>query len=366
MPPTLAHDLIFHGGKTIKDLTYTNFYVGADAWDPSDIRNIDRALDAAMSEPTLNNVMAQYFTGVPTTRFVQPQTLPGPALDQMTKEDLEGLVSTLHRQGKLSGVDFSSTVFNFMLPRGTVLSDDPIAGEHRGGHAARRRPVDEDDKASWLEGLGGFHGSVEVDGTTIYYAVGVYSEASDDQSNGIPVFDAPWKNVVATFYHELNEPCTDPDVEQVINGGPAPLLGWNSRQGEECGDFPVFEANPLTKVFQEVAVAHGAAAPVQFQYSNFVHGPEGPGVATSARQSEERPALLMHLLRSGCTRQRELFAHHLLDGGRQRAEIQGGFLFDLLAARQLRDVPAAAEVLNECSAVDKPALPDSERGQLIG
>jgi len=65
----------------------------------------------------------------------------------------------------------------------------------------------------------------------------------------------------------------------VINGGPASLLGWNSRQGEECGDFPVFEADPLTKVFQEVAMAGGGTAPVQFQYSNFVHGPEGPAAS---------------------------------------------------------------------------------------
>jgi hypothetical protein len=111
---------------------------------------------------------------------------------------------------------------------------------------------------------------------TLYYAVGVYSERRANGSrNGIVAFDKPWKNVVATFYHELNEARTDPDVEQVIQGGHASLLGWTSRQGEECGDFPVFEANPLTLVFQEVPIAGAGTAPVQFQYSNFVHGPEG-------------------------------------------------------------------------------------------
>jgi hypothetical protein len=83
---------------------------------------------------------------------------------------------------------------------------------------------------------------------------------------------------VAIFYHELNEARTDPDVEQVIDGGRTSLLGWTSRQGEECGDFPVFEANPLTLVFQEVSLVAGGTAPIQFQYSNFVHGPEGPVV----------------------------------------------------------------------------------------
>jgi hypothetical protein len=135
------------------------------------------------------------------------------------------------------------------------------------------------------QGLGGYHGSVHVGAapqTTVYYAVGVFSEQrADGTTNGIPVFDQPWKNVVATFYHELNEARTDPDVEDAIRAGNDPnaikFLGWTSQQGEECGDFPVFEANPLTQVFQEVAVTDGSrTVPVQFQYSDAVHGPEGP------------------------------------------------------------------------------------------
>ena len=47
----------------------------------------------------------------------------------------------------------------------------------------------------------------------------------------------------------------------------------DSRVVEECGDFPVFEANPLTLVFQEVPKSGGAGTvPVQFQYSVAVHG----------------------------------------------------------------------------------------------
>jgi hypothetical protein len=38
----------------------------------------------------------------------------------------------------------------------------------------------------------------------------VFSEGN----NGIPAFDESWKNVVATFYHELVEARTDADVEQ--------------------------------------------------------------------------------------------------------------------------------------------------------
>jgi hypothetical protein len=35
------------------------------------------------------------------------------------------------------------------------------------------------------------------------------------------------------------------------------FLGWTSAQGEDCGDFPVFEAKPLTRVFKEVPLAAG-------------------------------------------------------------------------------------------------------------
>ena len=117
-----------------------------------------------------------------------------------------------------------------------------------------------------------------MSGNLILYAVGVFSEKRPDGTvNGIPVFDAPWKNVVATFYHELNEARTDPDVEEANRTGSIALVGWTSRQGEERGDFPVFAANPLSKVFQEVPLTNGnGTVPVQFQYSNAVHGPEGP------------------------------------------------------------------------------------------
>jgi hypothetical protein len=294
--PTPAHDLHFHGGKTIQNLTFTNFYVGgSSAWDSNDIQSIDTALAAAMSDKDLNNVMMQYFHRQPiTSTFVASQVLPGPAPATFSQGDTELLVQQLYTQGQLSNFDLTSTVFNIMLPSGTVLTTDEApsqsiaeteqAHQHAGVH---RSPVPVEDEDSSLQGLGGYHGSIhgtDGDGTahTIYYAVGVYSETRPDgTTNGISVYDAPWKNVVATFYHELNEARTDADVEDAIKAGNDPsavrFLGWTSRQGEECGDFPVFEANPLTLVFQEVPLTNGnGTVPIQFQYSNAVHGPEGP------------------------------------------------------------------------------------------
>jgi hypothetical protein len=281
IPPTPAHDLIFHGGRTILNLAYTNLYVGGDSWAQSDITNIDGALAAALAEPTLNNVMAQYFSAFPVTTPKPSRKLPGTAPVRVSQGDVEALLADLASKSQLDGYDYPSTVFNCILPQGTILSDNPAVGGAKGGVKAAALGLGADGEADSLNGLGGFHGSIVVGAITLYYAVGVYSEKrADGTANGIPVFDRPWKNVVATFYHELNEARTDADVQQVIAGGPSSLLGWTSRQGEECGDFPVFEANPLSLVFQEVPLTKGGGAvPVQFQYSNFVHGPEGP-VAT--------------------------------------------------------------------------------------
>ena len=300
-----SHDLQSHGGKTIPNLHYTNFYVGgASSWSQSDMQSIDAALAAALSDQSLNNVMMQYFQNQPiSTTFASSQVLPGSAPAVVSQGDAENMIQQLYTQGLLNNFDLTSTLFNLMLPSGTILNDDatPTGGQGQGAaapatserkqehHQERRHGhvVPEQEQADSLHGLGGYHGSIHVtaaDGSahTIYYAVGVYSETRPDgTTNGIPVFDAPWKNVVATFYHEANEMRTDADVEDAIKAGNDPnadnYLGWMSQQGEECGDYPVFVANPLTQVFQEVSLASGnGTVPVQFMYSNAVHGAEGP------------------------------------------------------------------------------------------
>jgi hypothetical protein len=284
--PTPAHDLHFHGGKTIPNLHFMNLYVGADAWPASDMTNIDNKLAAAMSDVNLNNVMEQYFPGPITSTFDGSEKLAGAAPATVSQGDIEALVASLASQGKFAGHDLSSTVFNFMLPPGSVLNDNasPTASLSQNVKAVKKSPIPDDDEADSLNGLGGYHGSIHTsNGNTVYYAVGVYSEKrADGTENGIPVFDQSWKNVVATFYHELNEARTDCDVEDAIRAGNDPnavkFLGWTSKQGEECGDFPVFESgNDLSKVFQESPLtAGGGTVPVQFQYSDNVHGPEGP------------------------------------------------------------------------------------------
>jgi len=284
-PPTPEHNLINHGGKTIQNLVYTNFFIGgASSWAEADIERIDQALAAAMADTNLNNVMMQYFKNKPiTTTFKPSHILPGARPSQFSQGDVEQLVKSLFLQGALQGFDFNSTVFNFLLPGGTVLTTDidPTSAISPAGNAAA---ISVEDEASSLHGLGGYHGSVHPIGTvTIYYSIGVFSERrSNGSDNGIVAFDQPWKNVIVTFYHELNEARTDPDVEDAIRAGNSSkavsFLGWTSLQGEECGDFPITEAGTdLSLVMKEVNLTNGGGkVPVQFQYSNAVQGPEGP------------------------------------------------------------------------------------------
>ena len=130
-----------------------------------------------------------------------------------------------------------------------------------------------------LHGLGGYHGSVRLPGGKFaYYAIGVYSEfLTSARQNGIPVFDKSWKDIVATFYHELCEARTDPDVEEVNRANDDSLLGWYSDNNGEIGDIPMeLAGSQLKLVMKEVPLSNGkGAVPVQLEWSNAVGGPEG-------------------------------------------------------------------------------------------
>jgi hypothetical protein len=270
------------GGGTIADLVFVNRYVGeAAAWAEADVVNIDRALDAAMSDTGLQSVMAQYYQGPITSKMLASALHEAPVPPTVYKDTVEQLATQLHGEGALGEADPASSLINIMLPKGIVLSDElsPGSSGPAGAEEAweRRRAgtikIDPDNAADSGHGLGGYHGSIHLGGgVEIYYAVGVYSEGN----NGIAAFDEPWKNVVATFYHELNEARTDPGVEDVNATGNNNLLGWYSQEGKgEIGDLPInASGGNLNLVFQEVALADGAGAvPIQLMWSNLADGP---------------------------------------------------------------------------------------------
>lgn len=291
-PAEPSLDMHFFGGKTIENLTFTNIYLGGKAaWSPDDITNIDTALAGAIGDPHLNNVLAQYFAdGKPTGTFKPSRILEGKLAPKVYKDTIEGLTASLDQANGLSGFDLASTVFCFMLPAGTVLVDGTSTGhaEHRSGDDGDEKPkhnpalAERDEAVDSKHGLGGYHGSIHAKHgsktDTVYYAIGVYSEGA----NGIVAFDKPWKNICATFYHELCEARTDPDVEDAIRAGNTPaankFIGWYSNKGGEIGDIPMEEAGAnLGAVMKEVKIAGSSAkVPIQLMWSNAVAGPEGP------------------------------------------------------------------------------------------
>ena len=270
-------DLKYRGGRTIRDLKYMNVYVGgSESWDPNDWKSIDKKLAAAMADPKLNNMLMQYFNNQPiSSQFLGSFFMSGWKPKKVEKNDLEAQIQELYREHAFDGRDLPNTIVNMILPRGCILGD-PSAGQQQKVANKAIPTADEEDSTG---GLGGYHGSAHIDGKTIYYAVGVYSERlANGGTNGIPVFDQNWKNVVGTFYHELQEARTDVDVDDAAtdpNG--MRLLGWTSDSGQEIGDYPIAEAKQLLQVFKEVPLADGSGTvPIQLCYSNAVHGPEGP------------------------------------------------------------------------------------------
>jgi len=259
--PSPLDDLIFHGGRVVPQMEFQNIFLGSSAdWKQSDITNIDSAIGRAMQNTRLNNVMVQYFPGASVTCDQRPLTVLNEVKPTLLDEpDVQAKIISLFDQGKIKKTDLNSTLFNLVLPPGTILRLD---------------------NSSSLNGLGGYHGSVHITRKqkkiTLYYSANVFSQfLPGNQENGIVVFNQPWKNVVGTLYHEINEFRTDADVNDAIIKNDDDFLGWTSREGHECGDQPIFVANSLSQVFKEV-LANGKKTPVQFMFSNAVHGAEGP------------------------------------------------------------------------------------------
>ena len=277
--PRASLNLHFFGGKTIADLVFINRYLGGSgAWAYADTASIDAALAKTMTDSDLQSVLQQYFGPVISSRMLPSAVLPGPAPAVICKDQVEALVARIHGSGALGDADLGRTVVNIMLPRGVILVDgfspgfQPPPGTEA-EHERRLRAVVKigGEDADSRHGLGGYHGSTNVAGAAVYYAVGVYSEGG----NGVPVFDQPWKNVAATFYHELNEARTDPDVEDAIRTGDSSRLGWYSARAGEIGDIPVTGTGTgLALVFAETELADGSGAvPVQLMWSNKDDGP---------------------------------------------------------------------------------------------
>ena len=254
-------DLIFRGGKTLPRMAFQNVYLGhPNDFAPGDVQSIDDSITRLMRDEKLQAIIQQYFKGKKLEYDIaQSVILDETRRNEMDEPDVQNKVIDLFDKKLITSTDLDRTVFNLVLAPDTVLK---LNG------------------SSSSNGLGGYHGSVHFtrDGQarTLYYSANVYSAVRAGRRNGIPFFSTPWKNVVCTLYHELIESQTDPDVGDAIRQNDSRFIGFNSRFGMEIGDQPI-AANSLDKVFKEVLTLPGPKpTPMQFMFSNAVHGAEGP------------------------------------------------------------------------------------------
>jgi hypothetical protein len=140
----------------------------------------------AMRDRRMNKMMIQHFPGTALCydmreSFILEQSKPA----MLDEPEVQALVTNLHDSSLIKKTDLDATLFNRILSSGTKLKLDD---------------------SSPLSGLGGCHGShIQRGGKTVtlYYSANVHSEVpANGSENGIAVFNKPWKNVVATLYHE--------------------------------------------------------------------------------------------------------------------------------------------------------------------
>ena len=126
---------------------------------------------------------------------------------------------------------------------------------------------------------------------------------------------------MCTLYHELIESQTDPDVGDAIRQHDRRFIGFNSNNlGQEIGDQPI-SANSLDRVFKEVLTLPGPRpTPVQFMYSNAVHGAEGPVEKPPQELVINGPAIQGEISVGG---ERDRFTFRVATAGMHQIETSG-------------------------------------------
>jgi hypothetical protein len=298
-------DLVFRGGKVLPQMGFQNIYLGRPSdFASDDVEHIDDAITRIMRDEELKSVIQQYFPGKTLAYDVAPSViLDENRANEMGEPDVQNKIIDLFDRNLILDTDHDHTVFNLVLAPDTVLKLDD---------------------SSSLNGLGGYHGSVHFSRNgrkhTLYYSANAYSAVRSGRRNGIPFFKAPWKNVVCTLYHELIESQTDPDVGDAIREMDRQFIGFNSNFGQEIGDQPI-SANALDRVFKEVLTLPGPRpTPVQFLYSNAVHGAEGPAEKPPQELQVNGPELQGEITSGG---ERDRFTFSVTTAGTHTVETSG-------------------------------------------
>lgn len=298
-------DLIFRGGKTLPRMAFQNVYMGRPSdFAEGDVEAIDDAITRLMRDEQLQRIIQQYFPGKKLEYDIAASVrLDENRPNEMDEPDVQNKVIDLFDRNLIVATDLDRTIFNLVLPPDTVLKLN---------------------NSSSRNGLGGYHGSVHFSrngqSRTLYYSANVYSAIRSGRRNGIPFFSAPWKNVVCTLYHELVESQTDPDVGDAIRLNDRRFIGFNSRFGHEIGDQPI-ASNSLDKVFKEVLTLPGPRpTPMQFMFSNAVHGAEGPDEKPADKLQIDGPEVVGEISAGG---ERDRYTFTVETAGRYSIQTSG-------------------------------------------
>ncbi len=230
---TRGPHLTYRGGKILKKPSFYSIYLG-DYWSTkkgtAERAANDKAAKSIVSGP-YTDLWKEYgsgpgkFTG---STIMSDKKLGRSIHDSYFKDGIPDLVKNLSIP-KPDG----ETVYTFFLPPGAILfapSDD----------------------ANSLNGLGGYHSSVDVGSKRAYYAAIVYSKGT----NGIEFTGKPLDNISIAASHEWTEAVTDPDV----NNG---KLGWYDDLYGEVADIPITMGMPIKEVYEKVG-----SYSVQKEWSN--------------------------------------------------------------------------------------------------
>jgi hypothetical protein len=176
----------------------------------------------------LNNVMAQYDAdGKTSTVFKRFEVHRRPVTARVFRDVIEGFVAGLDQSRALSGFDLATTVFNFMLPRGTVVVDRRSTGhaerrEPRGRRRARRRSGRLEARARRLSGARPREARREDRHSAVCRRRLCRGHQRHRRARQAV------EEHLRALYHELCEARTDPDVGETIRTGNDRLLGWYS------------------------------------------------------------------------------------------------------------------------------------------
>jgi hypothetical protein len=226
--------LVDHGGRVLKHVDVAPVYLGA-YWDTAagkaDRTHNDAALGALVKDPGMTGVWKQYGAGSGTTRpsvtlsTLHPQRLTAAQLESLLRQQISaGRLDTSNRE----------RLFTLVLPPGCEL----VAPGN----------------VSSYQGMGGYHGSITVNGHEVCYAAIAYSQRGTFVTNGVDFTGRPRDDISIAESHEVTEAVTDPDVQLAMRTRDASKLGWYddvtpwSHDGArhrglgEIGDIPVTEA----------------------------------------------------------------------------------------------------------------------------